>query len=60
MLDKAKQILMVLEFTEFRWTILDVLAQPEQELDAIMYLKSIGEKMRQHARIQQDDTVEKY
>ena len=41
---------MVLEMTEFRWTIVDVLNQPEQELQAVMYLKTIGEKMRTQNR----------
>jgi hypothetical protein len=50
MLERAKQILMILEMTEFRWTILDVLRQPEQELDAVMYLKAMGEKIRIQAR----------
>jgi len=55
MLERAKHILMVLEFTEFRWTINDVLAQPEPELNAVMYLKSIGEKIRTQARLEQED-----
>jgi len=46
MLERAKQILMVLELTEWRWTILDVLGQPEQELDAVISLKAVGEKIR--------------
>lgn len=35
--------------TEFAWTIEDVLDQPEELLDAVMYLKVIGEKMRKQA-----------
>jgi len=58
MLERAKQILMVLEMTEFRWTILDVLAQPEQELDAVMNLKATGEKIRIQARNNQGDANE--
>lgn len=57
-MESAKQLLMVLEFTEFRWTILDVLNQPEQELDAVMHLKAVGEKMRTQARKDKDDTKE--
>lgn len=37
---------MVLEMTNFQWTIEDVLEQPEQELRAVMHLKATGEKMR--------------
>jgi hypothetical protein len=37
---------MVLEMTNFQWTIVDVLEQPEQELRAVMHLKATGEKMR--------------
>ena len=50
---------MVLELTEFKWTINDVLEQPEQELDAVMYMKIIGEKMRRQANANKDDTVER-
>ncbi len=51
---------MVLEMTEFKWTIEDVLQQPEQELDAVMYLKAMGEKMRIQARKQEGSSdVEK-
>lgn len=52
---------MVLEMTEFKWTILDVLEQPEQELRAVMHLKATGEKMRTQAMNQkraQDGQVE--
>jgi len=35
-----------LELTEFNWTINDILEQPEQELNAVFYLKNIGEKIR--------------
>jgi hypothetical protein len=46
MIERAKEILMVLEMTNFQWTIEDVLEQPEQELRAVMHLKATGEKMR--------------
>ena len=59
-LERSKQILMVLELTEFRWTILDILAQPEQELDAVMHLKAVGEKMRSQSRKKHDESMEQY
>jgi hypothetical protein len=40
---------MILEMTEWRWTINDILAQPEPELWAVMSLKSVGEKYRTQA-----------
>lgn len=46
LLEVAKHLLMILEMVEWRWTINDILDQPEQELDAVMAMKSIGEKMR--------------
>lgn len=46
LLERAKEILMVLEMTSFQWTIADVLEQPEQELRAVMHLKANGEKIR--------------
>ena len=45
-LERSKKILAVLELTEFNWTINDILEQPEQELNAVFYLKNIGEKIR--------------
>lgn len=45
-MSRAKRILPVLEMTEWAWTINDVLDQPEQELNAVMYMKALGEKMR--------------
>ena len=58
-LERAKRILPILEMTEFRWTINDVLEQPEQELDAVFALKVIGEKIRQQSRKVNDDSVER-
>ena len=49
---------MILELTEFRWTINDILEQPEQELEAVMKLKSIGERMRQQARANKESDKE--
>ena len=37
---------MILELVEFKWTILDVMAQPEPELDAVTQLKLAGERIR--------------
>ncbi len=48
---------MVLEMTEFKWTIEDVLQQPEQELDAVMYLKAMGEKPHGLFCFQRKETV---
>ena len=56
MLERAKKILMVLELTEWRWTINDVLEQPEQELDAVIGMKALGEKMRKQARDRKSST----
>jgi hypothetical protein len=46
----AKKVLTILELTEWRWTILDVLRQPEELLDVVFYMKNIGEKFRTQAR----------
>jgi len=43
-----------LELTEFRWTINDILEQPEQELDIVFALKGLGEKMRAQSRKNQN------
>ncbi len=59
MLERAKRILMILEMTEFAWTINEVLEQPEQELDAVFALKAIGEKMRSQKN-KADEGVERY
>ena len=50
LIERSKKILTVLELTEFSWTIEDVLRQPEQELDAVFYMKSIGERMKAQAQ----------
>lgn len=49
---------MILEMTEFRWTIQDILEQPESELEAVMHLKAIGEKLRSQSQKQQDESTE--
>ena len=54
-LERSKQVLLVLELVEFRWTILDVLAQPEPELNAIIQLKTLGERIRSRSRNTQED-----
>jgi len=43
---EAWRILTVLEMTEFNWTILDVLAQPEAILDRVMLLRDTGNRIR--------------
>lgn len=58
MLEKAKSILMVLELTEFKWTIIDVLEQPEEELNAVMHLKATGEKIRKQNSASKDESRE--
>lgn len=49
---------MILEMTEFRWTISDILEQPEAELEAVMHLKATGEKIRAQTHKQDDESVE--
>jgi hypothetical protein len=49
LLEKGKEILAVLELVEFRWTIKDVLEQPEPELWAVMELKKMGNKYYRQA-----------
>ena len=49
-LERSKKLLAILELTEFHWTINDILKQPEQEINAVFYLKNLGEKMRIQSR----------
>jgi hypothetical protein len=58
-LANAKRILTILEMTEFRWTILDVMEQPEQELEAVFALKALGEKVRAQSREASNETTER-
>jgi hypothetical protein len=51
LLESAKRILAVLELTQFSWTIKQVLEQPEELLDAVFYMKNIGERMRIQTRL---------
>ncbi len=44
LVEEAKKILAVLELTKFTWDINRVLEQPEELLDAVFYMKSIGER----------------
>jgi len=47
--------------TEWKWTILDVLEQPEQELAAVMALKYVGNQMhKQSGKQNQSDGMETY
>lgn len=46
----AKKILMIEEFVEWRWTFKEVLEQDEALTDAIMYMKSIGERMKMQGK----------
>jgi hypothetical protein len=59
MLERAKQILIILEMTDFQWTIRDVLAQPDAELQAVFALKGIGQKVRAHDARANDPEVER-
>jgi hypothetical protein len=43
--DISPHVLAVLEAVEFRWTILDVLEQPQAILDDVLMLKSVGQKL---------------
>jgi hypothetical protein len=58
-LARAQKILPVLEMTEFRWTIRDVLEQPEAELEAVFAMKAIGERIKLQSRRAQSKDVEK-
>ena len=58
-MERAQQILLILELTEFQWTINDVLEQPDPELSAVFMLKAIGEKVRVHDRNAKNPDVEK-
>jgi len=50
----------ILELTEWKWTILDILEQPEPELAAVLALKSRGEEIRkQELRKKESEDVEK-
>jgi hypothetical protein len=51
-MEHAKKLLAILELTEFRWTINDILEQPEQEMNVVFYLKNLGEKIRIQSRNQ--------
>ena|SRR5271157_4203867 len=46
LLEHGKKLLAILELCEFKWTLNDILDQPEQELNLVFYLKNLGEKIR--------------
>jgi hypothetical protein len=56
MMERAKQILIILEMTEWQWTINDVLEQPEAELTAVFYLKAMGERIRAIHRYAEEES----
>lgn len=47
---KAKRVLMVAEFVDWKWTFKQILEQDEALTDAVMYMKSIGERFRMQGR----------
>ena len=51
-LERGRRYLPILELTGWNWTITDINAQPEEDVEAVMYLKTIGEKMRRQAQEQ--------
>lgn len=50
LLTLAKRVLQVAEFVEWRWTFKEILEQDEELTDAVMYMKSIGERMRKQGQ----------
>lgn len=46
----AKKIFMILEAVEYRWTITDVLAQPEDMLNQVLLLKALKYQVREETK----------
>jgi hypothetical protein len=49
----AQRVLEILEMVEFRWTINEVLEQPQALLDDVIALRMIGNKIKTQRQAQQ-------
>lgn len=49
----ARRVLEILEMVEFRWTIAEILEQPQVLLEDVMALRMIGNKVKTQRTAQQ-------
>lgn len=52
LIEQAKRVLSILEAVEWKWTPIQILEQPAELLDAVLSLKTNGEKVRRQLQEQ--------